>query len=306
MLRRYIALAVFTCGLAGSQTADKSLTFDAASMKPGTPPTRDARGRMAAPISGGPGTTDPGRIHYSNMNLKFLLVTAYGVKAYQIAGPAWLDTERFDVTATMPPDTTREQFRAMLQNLLAERFKLTVHRESRELPIYSLAVGKNGPKLKDAVEEPAPKDGDPPAPPPVSAGSLRMGPDGFPIIPGRRLPPIVMGGGRARIAGYNQTTGDLSAQLTTLLGRPVIDETGLNGKYDFALAFSTEGLSGAASGPIVVGGADAPGASNGAASDPFPDIFSAIQAQLGLKLESKKGPVETIVVEHMERTPTEN
>jgi uncharacterized protein (TIGR03435 family) len=162
-----IGLAMVTGCLAYGQTADKSLTFDAASVKPAAPPTPDGRGMiMMAGPTGGPGTKDPGRIHYPYMSLKNILMNAYDVKNFQIVGPGWLDTERFDITATMPPDTTKEQFRAMLQNLLAERFKMTVHRETKELPMYSLVVAKGGPKMKEAAELPAPKDeGDAPPPP---------------------------------------------------------------------------------------------------------------------------------------------
>ena len=96
--------------------------------------------------TGGPGSNDPGRIHYPYMSLKNILMNAYDVKNFQIVGPGWLDTERFDITATMPPATTKEQFRVMLQNLLAERFKMTVHRETKELPMYSLVVAKGGRK----------------------------------------------------------------------------------------------------------------------------------------------------------------
>src|ERR1700722_10609921 len=154
-----ICLMAFTGCLVYSQTADKPLTFDVASVKPATPPTPDGRGMiMMAGPSGGPGTKDPGRIHYPFMSLKNILMSAYDVKNFQIVGPAWLDTERFDITATMPPDTTKEQFRAMLQNLLADRFKMTVHRETKELPMYSLVVAKVGPKMLESAAVPAPKD----------------------------------------------------------------------------------------------------------------------------------------------------
>ena len=110
--------------------------------------------------------------------------------------------------------------------------------------------------------------------------------------------------GRVRMAGYNQTTQDLAAQLTTQVGRPVMDQTNLQGKYDFVLAFSSEGLGGA-SGPVIVGGNGGPPPIPDA-SDSLPDLFSALQAQLGLKLDSKKGSVEMIVVDHLEKTPTGN
>src|SRR5580658_2070973 len=138
------ALLMFACSLAHSQT------FDAASVKAAPPLKPDTQGRMILPRqSGGPGTQDPGRIHYPYMTLRNLLMTAYDLKPFQIAGPALLDSERFDVTATMPPDTTKAQFHAMLQNLLTERFKMTIHRETKELPMYSLTAAKSGTKLTE-------------------------------------------------------------------------------------------------------------------------------------------------------------
>src|SRR4051794_38092776 len=143
-----LSLILLTGALAFGQPADKSLTFEVASVKPAPPPTPDSRGRiMMMGPSGGPGSKDPGRVRYPFTNLRSLLTIAYDVKSFQISGPSTLDTERFVITATMPSNTTKEQFQVMLQNLLAERFKLTLHRESRELPMYSLTVAKNGPKL---------------------------------------------------------------------------------------------------------------------------------------------------------------
>src|SRR5262249_11017082 len=128
---------------AAPPSTEKPLTFDVASVKrftPSTPPPGRKSGRGGAAT--GPGTSDPGRIHYAAIRLKDLVIEAYSVKDFQIVGPGWLEstdeTTRFAIDATMPPTTTKEQLRAMLQGLLAERFKLTVHRETRERPKYSL------------------------------------------------------------------------------------------------------------------------------------------------------------------------
>ena len=92
--------------------------------------------------------------------MKNVLTNAYGVKGFQISGPGWLDSERYDIVAKLPRGATKAEFMVMLQNLLAERFKLTLHREKKDLPMYALVVGKNGPKLKESVEDPAaPKGG---------------------------------------------------------------------------------------------------------------------------------------------------
>jgi uncharacterized protein (TIGR03435 family) len=143
-------------GGAAPPSTRKSFTFDAASVKPAPPPPAPGAGRRGG--LAGPGTTDHGRIHYAAISVKALLIDAYDVKDFQIEGPGWLDTERFAIDATMPPDTSKEQLRMMLQNLLAERFKLAIHRETKELSMYSLVVAKNGPKMKDSAEAAVPKD----------------------------------------------------------------------------------------------------------------------------------------------------
>lgn len=306
-------LMVFTwCCLAQGQNTDKSPTFEAASVKPATPPIPDAQGRIfSLGPTGGPGTADPGRIHYPNMSLKNLLMSAYDVKSFQIVGPAWLDTERFEINATLPPRTTMEQFRVMLQNLLAERFKLAIHRDSKDLPLYSLVVAKSGPKLKEPATATAPQDAYSALPAPPSAAP-KIGADGFPVLPqlaGRRGIFNFGMPGRFRMMAQQQTMQDLANRLSSQLNRPVTDATGLTGEYDFTLTFSPEGLNGP-TGPIPPpppsGGGELLAASVGADVAAPPDIFTALQVQLGLKLESKKGPVTLIVVDRVEKTPTEN
>ncbi len=311
------ALLLVLSGLTYGQAVDKSLTFDVASVKPAAPLVPDGRGRiMFQGPQGGPGSKDPGRIRYPFMSLKNLLTTAYDVKGFQIVGPAWLDTERFDITATMPPETTKEQFHVMLQNLLVERFKMTLHRETKELPTYSLVVAKGGPKLTESAEPPPTKKEDGDASPPPPPSMPKMGPDGFPVMTsflgGRAGLFNVMMPGRARMIAQQQTTKDLAARLSDQLSRPVTDNTGLTKKYDFTLTFLPEQGMGPM-GPMPPpppppGGAAGAGPMGPASSDAEapPSIFAAIQSQLGLKLEPKKGPVEQIVIDHIERTPIEN
>src|SRR5262249_53234678 len=152
--------------------------------------------------------------------------------------------ERFDITATMPPDTTKEQFHVMLQNLLAERFKITLHREKKELPMYSLVVTKGGPKLKESTATPPSADGEGPLMlPPPPPGPPKLGPDGFPILPNMAGRPglfMMMMPGRARLTANQQSMQDLVNRLTGQLNRPVIDNTGLTAKYDFVLTYAPD------------------------------------------------------------------
>lgn len=321
---RAAVLAAFTCCLTWSQTADKPLSFEAASVKAADMPKPDGGGRIfIAPPSGGPGTRDPGRIRYPFINLKQLLTIAYDVKSYQISGPAWLDSERFEITATMAPETTTEQFHVMLQNLLAERFKMVVHKETRELPMYALEVTKNAPKLTESDGKAKAPDPEAP-PPPLPPGGPKIGPDGFPQLPfaGRAGLFMMMMPGRARLVGTQQTMQDLATRLGNQLSKPVTDETGLTRKYDFTLTFSPEGMNGpmgpmppppGGGGTMVAVAPPGAGRDSGDPANVFrpdgeapPDIFHALQTQLGLRLESKKGPVEIVVVDHMEKTPAEN
>lgn len=320
------ALMVVSTALAQTPGPDKSLTFEVASIKPSPQPTPDGAGRiLIRGPRGGPGTKDPGRIDYPFMTLKFILMTAYNVKNYQISGPGWLDTARFDINATMPPDTTKEQLQIMLQNLLLERFKMSVHREKKESATYSLEVVKAG-KLKESAATGAPVDADnpPPMPPP---GPPKMGPDGFPVPPAALTsrPGIfmMMMPGRARLNATAQTMQNLADSLSNQLNRPVVDSTGLTAKYDFILTYAPDNNGGPGRGGpgpgggmmVAVGGGPAPGAGTGPGGSDnvfVPDgeapqpLFGAIQSQLGLKLEPKKAQIDIVVIDKIEKTPTEN
>ena len=309
---------LFTSCAALAQTAENSPTFEAASVKPAAPIVGN---RIMVGMRGGPGTPDPGQITYNNVTLKNVLTNAYGVKGFQISGPGWLDSERYDIVAKVPRGATKAEFMVMLQNLLAERFKLTLHREKKDLPMYALVVGKNGPKMKESVDAPAPKEGDaqkvggPAADdPPPSPGKLPMGKDGFPVLPpsmgGRGGTSMIFMNGNIRLTANRQTMSGLSDMLSGQFDLPVVDMTGLTGKYDFTLYFAPEGLSGMR----LPGGLPPPpgeaGPETPMASPPDgqsnPNLFSALQEQLGLKVEQRKGPVDLLVIDHLEKTPIEN
>jgi uncharacterized protein (TIGR03435 family) len=242
------------------------------------------------------------------MPLKGILLIAYGVKDFQIAGPGWMETERFDIDATMPADTTREQFREMLRNLLVERFKIALHRETKDGPAYALVVGRNGPRIAESAPAVAPADRGAPSGG-VPPQQLERDRDGFPTLPPGGPPGMLqfVVFNRARLVGRQQTMGDFATRLAELLGHPVADGTALTGKYDFNLTFATEGtaLSGAAGPPLPPPppGGDTP---NVAEAETPPDLLSVVQSQLGLKLEAKREPVEVIVIDRVERTPVAN
>jgi uncharacterized protein (TIGR03435 family) len=202
----------------------------------------------------------------SNIDLKSLIANAYGVRPDQISGgPDWSASYHYDIEAKVVPadgtalqPLTKEQRILMLRSLLADRFKLDVHTETKEQPIYELVVARNGPKLQPAKPD----------------QSTRM---------------TMNASGKSTME-----TADLSAlvfQLSSQLGRPVVDKTGLTGKYEIKLEWTRD---------------QGPGSNDSTSTDSSgPSIFTAVQEQLGLKLNSTKGPVDTLVIDHVEQ-PTAN
>jgi len=240
-------------------TAVSAQTFDVASVKV-SPPIGSAPVRFGM-------ISEPGRIVWSHATVKSLLVDAYELPVYLFTGPDWLNMDMFDITATLPPDTPGDQMRAMLRNLLAERFGMQAHREKRDLPTFAITVGKGGPKMKASDSTGAAKT------------SSKMSP------------------GKATLTCTGCTTGKLAEILTQRLNRPVTDATGLTRAYDFTLVYEPEFQ--------VLPGADGPPPPPPGSADASP-IQAAIQAQLGLKLEPRKSPVEMLVIDRIEKTPTEN
>ena len=269
---------------------------------------------------------DAARVDIGSMSLADLLPVAFGVKAYQVSGPDWMKENRFDIVAKMPDGATKDQVPQMLQALLVERFKLVVHRESKEHPIYAMVVGKNGPKLKDASP-----DAD--QPPEESKGApLLSTPEGQVRLGGDGKGMVVSGGsmGTTRMSPGPNGTLHMEASsiklpafadlLTRFVDRPVVDMTELKGTYQIGLDLSMAELrnvaraagigvpspgGGAGSGPGPVGRGGPEGRASDASDPGGSTIFETIQ-QLGLKLDPRKSPVETIVVDHVEKTPTEN
>jgi uncharacterized protein (TIGR03435 family) len=293
--------------LAGA--AASAQTFEVASIKTTAP---QEVGRMMVKMGG-----DPGRLDYVNVSLRDMIRSAYDVKDYQVVGPDWMNSVRFDLQAKYPPDTPREVRNVMLQNLLAERFGVKIHKESKEVSVYNLVAAKNGPKLKKAEEGPAtfevpagpggPGSTDRRMDGPGGPGGGR-GPGGG---PGPRPGMVMMrmgGPGSMKMTANAMTMGSLADMLARQIGKPVIDQTGIDGKYDIDLEFKPEegmGMMRGMPAPMPGGPGGAP-AGHEANAETGASIFTAIQDQLGLKLEAKKGPVETIVVDQANKTPTEN
>jgi uncharacterized protein (TIGR03435 family) len=279
-----LSIFVFAPGVVFGQAAESNLTFEVASVKPSG--TQSIRGS-----DGGPGTHDPERFTFQRADLRDLIFNAYlttRVDDYQqqISGPGWIDTEEYDIAVKIPPGTSKQQFQRMLQNLLAERFKLVVHHDTKVLPVYELVVVKGGPKLKESAETPdavAPSDG----PPAVDQ-------DGFPVLPAGR-PGMANRSGPGPFSHWTARQQSIAALADAMsspnaAGRRVVDKTGLTGKYDFTLYYEMRFA----------------GVPPAADDKPAPILLDAVQQQLGLRLVVGKAPFDVVVVDHAERVPTGN
>jgi uncharacterized protein (TIGR03435 family) len=296
-----VRLSLFLLSALGllAQTAGVPLKFEVASVRQTSGILPDGRIVVGMlPPTGGPGTNDPGRIRYAAISLKMLLLKAFDVQDADLKGPSWLDNQFFEVSALMPSDTTTPQFRMMLQSLLSERFKLTLHRESKATPGYVLFVGKNGMKTKESGSKDMVLD---------EKWVPKVGKDGF-VAPrqGQRL-FIQNGPVRCRWTFQHATMQMLVGGLTTILGSPVTDATSLTKEYDFSLTFLTAGSS-LQTGPGL--GKDSWAEIDARSTDPaaiqaIPDIFGAVQL-LGLRLERDKASKDLIVVDHIDRIPAAN
>jgi uncharacterized protein (TIGR03435 family) len=232
------------------------------------------------------------------MNLAFLVNMAFGLQRFQLSGLTNADTEMFELAIKVPDGATKDNVKLMWQNLLAERFKLTTHRETREMESWVMVLAKGGLKVKEADGEPALSAA---ATSPGGGNKLQVDSEGYPKLPAGSSMAIINGKARWRASG--RTMEQLASTLGAQLGQPVADGTGVKGKYDFALSWDAGGQRAGLGAGAAAGGAPLAGISP---PDNGPDLFRAVQDQLGLKLERKKESVEMLVVDHFERIPTEN
>jgi uncharacterized protein (TIGR03435 family) len=338
-MRSAAALLAVTVAAFGQTTpapANAPLAFEVASVKPSGPfdPAAIVSGKAHVGM-----TVDRARVDIGMTSLTALICQAYKVKPYQVkGGPDWMNTQRFDIVAKLPEGASPEQVPEMLQTLLAERLKLTLHRDNKETPVYALVVGKGGPKLKDALPDtPAPPAAADPASAPSGPGEsapaspspakgeivvgsgdnqVRMKRTGNGMtVTSRQTGPmrVTMENGTIHMETEKMTMEMLTVTLSQYLDRPVVDLTELKGKYQIALDLTmADAMRVAARAGFNMPMATAGPAANAgkspadAASDPSgSSLFTSVQ-QLGLKLDPRKLPYEFIVIDHLEKTPTEN
>ncbi len=283
-----LAVGAIHISASGTQAeSQKAPEFEVASIKP------TKAGTPGFFINMRPG----GRFSATGITVKFLLEQAYDVKDSQVIGaPSWTDSERYDIDAKpdeaeiaktnkLSPDERRQELMKMLQSLLADRFKLSLGHDTRELPVYALVVAKNGPKFHESTIKPTPNQPDAPLPPPGQGGPPRQG---------------IRMNGRGDLTVTYVDVPMFADLLSRMVGRIVVDKTGLTGKYDFTLKWTPDEGQGMMGGPPRPDGIAPP------PPDPSgPSIFTALQEQLGLKLDSQKAMTDVLVIQHVER-PTEN
>jgi uncharacterized protein (TIGR03435 family) len=257
-------------------------TFDVATVKPAAP---EAAGRFPIPaeieasvrMQGGPGSKSPERIDYKYVTLKMLLERAYDAKPSQIIGPGWLSSERYDVVANVPVGTDAAGFRAMLQHLLTERFKIRMRTESKTQPVYELVVAKGGLRLQPAVKDPVFADDDE-----RRAWMQKATRASLEAMVKQREATGQTGPSRG-ISDTDATLEKIAQRLSSIVDRLVFDRTGLQGSYSFRLNWVPDGAQG-----------------NG------PSIYAAVEEQLGLKLQPANMVLEQMMIEAAEKVPTEN
>jgi uncharacterized protein (TIGR03435 family) len=284
-----LACVVLLCAVVSAQD---SPSFEVASIRPASPQTNDVRAGVR--IAGT-------QVRFVSMSLKDLIGTAYGVKPQQISGPDWLGQERFDLAATIPSGSSAAQIPQMMRLLLAERFAMATHSETREFPVYTLGLAKGGPKVQPspAPVAPAPTNEKPPEVSVAAAGSA----NGV---------SIDLGGGSSFAYSNNKfevrrmTMASFAETLTRFVDRAVLDKTGLTGPYDLVLNLAPEDYM-----PLMIRSAINAGVTlppqalrvlDGANADPL----SGALRDVGLTFESGKAPLSVVVVDTISKTPTEN
>ncbi len=318
------------------QTAHSNPAFEVATVKPSPPldMTKLTEQVKAGKMPRFGPHVNASQAEYTYMSLKELIAAAYTVKVYQISGPAWLTTDRFDIVAKLPDGGSKDDAPKMLQALLEERFKLAAHRDTQEHPVFALLVGKDGPKLKESPATTEPIDESAPLKPGETQMDGPNGPirttrnaDGSTTInmgaKGKMTMKVDVQAGTMHMESSTVTMAGFADMLTKFLqmggggGRQVVDMTGLKGNYQVALDISLAEVTAMAQAaareegislPIPpAGGGGENNSPAAAASEPSggSSVFASVQ-KLGLKLEKRRAPVEQLVIDHVEKTPTED
>ena len=279
-----------------------------------TPAFEVASVKVSEPIT--PALVESGRLHMgvsidsihvriSKLSMLELVALAFQIKGHQISGPDWIRTQRYDVQAKLPEGASRGQVPAMLQTLIADRFGMTYHRETREFNVFALVVAKGGPHLKPAEEDTT-------APPPAPSGQIR---GGISVAPGGAMTFTRAGGnskitpgpnGNLHIETKKMTMSGLADLISRYYDRPLVDMTGISGAYDVELDVSGDEVRNAARAHGFVMRTPEGASPADAASEPSGASLPSSLQKLGLKVEGRKAPAEAIVIDRLEKIPSDN
>jgi uncharacterized protein (TIGR03435 family) len=271
--------------------------FEVASVRPSAPPGAE---RMNVGVH-----IDGQQVSITALNLKDYISAAYKVKLYQIQGPDFLGSERFDINAKLPAGAKESDVSEMLKALLADRFKMQSHRETKDFPVYALVVAKGGLKMKESPPDPDTEVGDPGEKPKAPATNVSGG-------GGRGGVHIEYGHGSFFTMADNKFIARKlpMASFVEVLARfedkPVVDMTGVTGSYDFDLEFTQEDYMAMLMRSAIAAGVTLPPEALRMLSGSSGDSLLNALEKLGLKLENRKAPLEVLVIDHIEKAPTEN
>lgn len=304
-MSRILTALLFAASAAFAQTPAAPLAFDVASVKLGTPdPAKVQAGQQHVGLK-----VEGNRVDIGISSLSELIGMAYKVKYYQIQGPDWLGPmgSRFDILAKMPEGATKDDVPQMLQALLADRFKLTLHRTSKDSQVYALEIAKTGLKMKETPPDvPVVPSSDPDAPKPDTnmkiSGTMEKGMTVSNSPAGTQK--VTMVDGVMHVEASKMPMPMLCEALSRYVDHPVVDMTELKGNYQVVLDISQEDIRAVMRSLGVAAPAAAPGAPD-AAAELGSSIVNSVQ-QLGLKLNARKMPIEMIVIDRLEKLPTEN
>jgi uncharacterized protein (TIGR03435 family) len=289
-------IAALLSPAAAAQTPAATPTFEVGVIRPSLPMAEAIpllrEGKLKVGIS-----IDKARVDMGFVTLTDLIVEAYNVRPHQISGPDWLLMERFDIQAKLPDGDAQDQVPQMVRTMLADRFGLRLHTEARSISAYALIIGKNGPKLQPSTLPPDPEPAKGLTTMTPSAGG-KLASTGGPAGPTQ----MTMGPNGMQLVMLKTKISALADMLTTILDKPVVDRTGLTGDYQITLDIPQSDVANVAR-AFGMGG---PATTSGAPTDPGGgSMFQAVE-QFGLRLDSHKEQIETLVIDHIEKLPTAN
>src|SRR6185312_6554636 len=266
--------------------------FEVATIRPSAP-SPEATVTARAHIDGA-------QVRWLSLTLKFYIATAYRLKQYQVSGPDWISSDRFDISATIPAGVSTAQMPEMMQRLIEDRFQVKMHREKKDFPVYALEIDKGGLKIHENAPDPDAAKSD--ANTPVSS-SVSGSAQGVSINFGRGSSYTFANN---RFEAKKLTMANVARGLELYTDRPIVDMTDLTGTYDFILAITAEDYQSMLIRAAVTAGLTLPTEAlrllDGAT---LPSLFDAMQ-KVGLKLDARKAPLDVVVIDEVRKTPTEN